>query len=511
MYTRRRGERQLRLGLDLLVPAVASQSRRSSRRPRRANSSTEARATRPASAKSELSRAQRNASPGLPPSCSYQAAARARHSRARSGSRALQLRAEKLREQTVIPVRTTVIVERDHERVLGLQLGERLGRVRHSEGCIAQLSRHLGQHGGREQESTPFLRLLVEDDLDQIVGDLALVAGDRLLPRRRLMADSSSAWNERAIPAGHPSVRSPMTSSASSDRSIPRVAAISLISPGSKARSFALISTRFPVRRLRARGRWSSVRVTSVTCVPGVMPSRRRSSTSRLPASVSSCASSRTSSIGESRSSSRVTAGRTKSRMRGLGAASSASSSGATGSSLSSACAIELRNARRIVVAPVEVHPDHGPLRALAPLAGQSRLPVAGRRRDQGYRSIVRQRRPGEASRARSTAPARMGAGSNFEARPSQGSRRRLLIRQPTDGASIRSRQRDPERTAAFGRVRPGTPTIACCGARRVGRACSGSCSSATSRSLQSGRPAGDLGRIPEVADCRQALRPAGS
>ncbi len=63
-----------------------SQSRRSSSWPRRAKSSTEARATRPAREKSEHSRAQRKASPGLPPLCTYQAAERDRHSRARSGS-----------------------------------------------------------------------------------------------------------------------------------------------------------------------------------------------------------------------------------------------------------------------------------------------------------------------------------------------------------------------------------------------------------------------------------------
>ena len=42
---------------------------------------------------------------------------------------------------------------------LGLQRGERLRGVRHSERCVAQLRRQLGQDGGREQEATRLRRL----------------------------------------------------------------------------------------------------------------------------------------------------------------------------------------------------------------------------------------------------------------------------------------------------------------------------------------------------------------
>ena len=157
---------------------------------------------------------------------------------------------------------------------------------------------------------------------------------------------------------------------------------------------------------------------------------------------VSSCASSRTSSTGESRSSSRVIAARTTS---GVLVASGRQLCERLRSDWIDPVERPRDRAQkcdRIVVAAVEVDPGHQPLRALTPLAGQSRLPVAGGR----LRSALSARRPRRRTGAAvAHAPALRVGSVRVELRGAAepGSQRRFLAGDRRTVAPARSRASD--------------------------------------------------------------------
>jgi len=100
----------------------------------------------------------------------------------------LQVCAQDVGEQVVVAVPAPLVVEGHHEQVLPFQRLDHRPAARCPGDGVAQGRSEPVQDGGGEQEVADLVGLVVEDLLDEVVHDVAVVAGEPRDERRRVLA-----------------------------------------------------------------------------------------------------------------------------------------------------------------------------------------------------------------------------------------------------------------------------------------------------------------------------------
>ena len=95
----------------------------------------------------------------------------------------LELRTEEVAEQVVIAIPLALIVERDDEGIRTRELLKRTSCVLCVEHCIAQGRCHLIEDRRPKQETLEMVGLALEHLLQEVVGDLLLIAAQTGSPR----------------------------------------------------------------------------------------------------------------------------------------------------------------------------------------------------------------------------------------------------------------------------------------------------------------------------------------
>ena len=188
-----------------------------------------------------------------------------------------QARLQHVGEEVVVAIPLAAVVERDQEQVAALQrLQHGLAAVLAGDG-IAQRAAQPVQDGGLQQEVPDLVGLALQHLLDQVVDDVAVVAGEAGDEAGDVVAPLHR--QRRQLERGDPPLGAPLQRgdvllpSASSPITSLRYAAAS---SGVKRRSAARISTSSPRARSRASGSAGSARLAITRCSCGGRWSSRK-------------------------------------------------------------------------------------------------------------------------------------------------------------------------------------------------------------------------------------------